>query len=31
LAASSGCIRMLNEEVTELYESLPIGAKVIVL
>jgi lipoprotein-anchoring transpeptidase ErfK/SrfK len=30
-AASSGCIRMLNEEVTELYESLPIGAKVIVL
>ncbi|MGE0238942.1 MAG: L,D-transpeptidase [Parvibaculaceae bacterium] len=30
-AASSGCIRMLNEEVTELYERVTIGTKVIVL
>ncbi|HTN98456.1 MAG TPA: L,D-transpeptidase [Nordella sp.] len=30
-AASSGCIRMLNEEVTELYEKVPVGTKVIVL
>lgn len=30
-AASSGCIRMLNEEVTELYDKVPIGTKVIVL
>lgn len=30
-AASSGCIRMLNEEVTELYERVQIGTKVIVL
>jgi lipoprotein-anchoring transpeptidase ErfK/SrfK len=30
-AASSGCIRMLNEEVTELYERVYIGTKVIVL
>ena len=30
-AASSGCIRMLNEEVTELYDRVPIGTKVIVL
>jgi lipoprotein-anchoring transpeptidase ErfK/SrfK len=30
-AASSGCIRMLNKEVIELYESTPIGTKVIVL
>ncbi len=29
-AASSGCIRMLNREVVELYNSTPIGAKVIV-
>lgn len=29
-AASSGCIRMLNEEVIELYRRTPIGAKVIV-
>lgn len=30
-AASSGCIRMLNEDVTELYELTPLGTKVIVL
>ena len=30
-AASSGCIRMLNEEVSELYDMVPIGTKVIVL
>jgi lipoprotein-anchoring transpeptidase ErfK/SrfK len=29
-AASSGCIRMLNEDVFELYGSVPIGARVIV-
>jgi len=30
-AASSGCIRMLNREVIELYGRTPIGTKVIVL
>ena len=30
-AASSGCIRMLNEEVVELYDMVPINTKVIVL
>jgi lipoprotein-anchoring transpeptidase ErfK/SrfK len=30
-AASSGCIRMLNEEVEELYDSVRIGTKVIVI
>jgi lipoprotein-anchoring transpeptidase ErfK/SrfK len=30
-AASSGCIRMLNEEVVELYDNVRIGTKVIVL
>jgi lipoprotein-anchoring transpeptidase ErfK/SrfK len=30
-AASSGCIRMLNEEVSELYDHAEIGTKVIVL
>lgn len=30
-AASSGCIRMLNEEVEILYDSVSIGTKVIVL
>jgi lipoprotein-anchoring transpeptidase ErfK/SrfK len=30
-AASSGCIRMLNEEVIDLYEAVAIGTKVIVL
>lgn len=29
-AASSGCIRMLNREVTELYEKVRVGTKVIV-
>jgi lipoprotein-anchoring transpeptidase ErfK/SrfK len=30
-AASSGCIRMLNEEVAVLYDAIDIGTKVIVL
>jgi lipoprotein-anchoring transpeptidase ErfK/SrfK len=30
-AASSGCIRMLNEDVTELYKHVRIGARVTVL
>jgi lipoprotein-anchoring transpeptidase ErfK/SrfK len=30
-AASSGCIRMLNEEVSDLFERVEIGTKVIVL
>lgn len=30
-AMSSGCIRMLNEDVADLYERVPKGAKVIVL
>jgi lipoprotein-anchoring transpeptidase ErfK/SrfK len=30
-AASSGCIRMLNEEIAELYENVNTGTKVIVL
>ena len=30
-SVSSGCIRMRNEDVTELYEQVPIGAKVVVL
>jgi lipoprotein-anchoring transpeptidase ErfK/SrfK len=30
LAVSSGCIRMLNEEVIDLYDRVKIGAKVIV-
>ena len=30
-AASSGCIRMLNHEVSELYNSTPRGTKVIVM
>ena len=29
-AVSSGCIRLLNEEIIELYETTPIGTKVIV-
>ena len=29
-AMSSGCIRMRNEDVTDLYERVPIGAKVVV-
>ena len=31
LNVSSGCIRMLNENVTELFDLVPIGAKVIVM
>jgi lipoprotein-anchoring transpeptidase ErfK/SrfK len=30
-AASSGCIRMLNEEVEDLYDAVQIGTKVIVI
>jgi lipoprotein-anchoring transpeptidase ErfK/SrfK len=30
-AVSSGCIRMLNEDVAELYEAVPIGTPVVVL
>ena len=30
-AASSGCIRMLNDEVSELYDNVRIGTKVIVI
>ncbi|MFM2129025.1 MAG: hypothetical protein RL477_571 [Pseudomonadota bacterium] len=30
-AMSSGCIRMLNEEVIDLWERTPVGAKVIVM
>jgi lipoprotein-anchoring transpeptidase ErfK/SrfK len=30
-AMSSGCIRMLNEDVADLFERVPVGAKVIVL
>lgn len=30
-AVSSGCIRMRNEDVIELYEQVPVGAKVIVI
>ncbi|WP_424945382.1 L,D-transpeptidase [Brucella intermedia] len=29
-AMSSGCIRMRNEDVTDLYERVPVGAKVVV-
>lgn len=28
---SSGCIRMMNEDVTDLYERVPVGAKVVVI
>jgi lipoprotein-anchoring transpeptidase ErfK/SrfK len=28
---SSGCIRMMNEDVIDLYDRVPVGAKVIVL
>ncbi len=31
LAVSSGCIRMLNEEVIDLYERVRIGARVVVI
>ncbi|MEW5423694.1 L,D-transpeptidase [Amorphus sp. 3PC139-8] len=30
-AVSSGCIRLTNEDVSDLYERVPVGAKVIVL
>ena len=30
-ALSSGCIRMLNEEVIDLWERTPVGTKVIVM
>lgn len=30
-AVSSGCIRMLNDHVAELYERVPLGARVVVL
>jgi lipoprotein-anchoring transpeptidase ErfK/SrfK len=28
---SSGCIRMMNEDVIDLYNRVPVGAKVIVI
>jgi lipoprotein-anchoring transpeptidase ErfK/SrfK len=28
---SSGCIRMRNEDVMDLYERVPVGAKVVVI
>lgn len=30
-AVSSGCIRMRNEDVTDLYERVPVGARVVVI
>jgi lipoprotein-anchoring transpeptidase ErfK/SrfK len=30
-AISSGCIRMLNEDVIDLFNRVPIGAKVVVI
>ncbi len=30
-SVSSGCIRMLNQDVIDLYEHAPVGAKVVVL
>ena len=30
-AASNGCIRMLNEHVTDLYNRVSVGARVVVL
>ncbi|OYZ75298.1 MAG: L,D-transpeptidase, partial [Rhizobiales bacterium 24-66-13] len=30
-AISSGCIRMLNEDVIDLYNRVPVGAQVVVL
>jgi lipoprotein-anchoring transpeptidase ErfK/SrfK len=30
-AVSSGCIRMVNEDVIHLYDQVPIGTKVVVL
>ena len=31
LAMSSGCVRMLNHDVVDLYERVPVGAKVVVI
>ena len=31
LAMSSGCVRMLNNDVKHLYKRVPVGAKVIVI
>jgi lipoprotein-anchoring transpeptidase ErfK/SrfK len=30
-AVSSGCIRMTNDDVTDLYSRVPVGTKVVVL
>jgi lipoprotein-anchoring transpeptidase ErfK/SrfK len=30
-AVSSGCIRMLNQDVIDLYERVPVGARVVVI
>jgi lipoprotein-anchoring transpeptidase ErfK/SrfK len=30
-SVSSGCIRMINQDVIDLYERAPVGAKVVVL
>ncbi|MEX4007177.1 L,D-transpeptidase [Neoaquamicrobium sediminum] len=30
-AASSGCVRMLNHDVVDLYERVPVGARVVVI
>jgi lipoprotein-anchoring transpeptidase ErfK/SrfK len=30
-SVSSGCIRMLNQDVIDLYQRAPLGAKVVVL
>ncbi len=31
LAVSSGCVRMLNHDVVDLYERVPVGARVVVI
>ena len=31
LAVSSGCVRMLNHDVVDLYERVPVGARVVVM
>ena len=30
-AASSGCIRLINQDIIDLYERIPLGARVVVL
>jgi hypothetical protein len=30
-AVSSGCIRMLNQDIIDLYDRVPLGAEVVVL